>query len=647
LGSPVRKPGPKSNAAPTTATTPLKARPHFPAWLIAALLALVTIGLYCPATGFDFLNYDDPEFVTANPHVQGGLNWEGIKWAFCNTTQAVYWAPLMWLSHMLVCQFFGLNPWGHHLINVLLHATNTVLVFFVLRRMTQSTWRSMIVAALFALHPLRVESVAWVTERKDVLSTFFWMLALWAYVSYVETAQVRQSKSKVWYGAALAMFVLGLLSKPMVVTLPFVLLLLDYWPLGRMQNAAPPNTRDARRSTLLRLVTEKLPFFVLATLGSVVTFVVQQRGGVVAEGGSLPLGARSGNALVSYCRYLGKLFWPTDLAVFYPRPEPWPMAKVLLAGGLLLGVSGLLWVQRRRFPCLLMGWLWFLGTLVPVIGLVQSSDQAMADRFTYIPSLGLLILAVWGAYELTKCWRFQVIALSVVGSVVIVLCMVLTGRQLGFWQDSEALFRHALEVTEGNYIAHSGLGEALVKKEHIEEAISHYRESVRLNPDFVDAHYNLAVTLVQNGQIDEAISHYQESLRLKPDSTDAHYNLGNALARKGQIDQAISQFREAIRLKSDFALAHNNLGNALLRKGQIEQAISQFQEAIRLKPDFALAHNNLGNALYRNGRGEEAIRQFQEALRLQPDYADARKNLDVVLAGKAGSSTQPVASPNP
>ena len=665
----MRKPASKSNPAPTTATTPVRARTQFPEWLIAPLLVLVTVGLYCPVTGFDFLNYDDPEFVTANLHVQGGVNWEGIKWAFCNTTQAVYWAPLMWLSHMLVCQLFGLNPWGHHLINVLLHAINTVLVFFVLRRMTRATWRSMIVAALFALHPLRVESVAWVTERKDVLSTFFWMLALWAYVKCVETAQVRHSRSKVWYGTTLAMFLLGLLSKPMVVTLPCVLLLLDYWPLRRMkkvecrmQNAESGDTDHAPRNTLhvsrftfrsrqsqsfFPLLVEKIPFFVLAALGSVVTFVVQQRGGVVAEGENLPLGARSGNALISYCRYLGKLFWPTDLAVFYPRPEQWPMVEVLLAGGLLLGVSGLLWVRRRRFPSLLMGWLWFLGTLVPVIGLVQSSDQAMADRFTYIPSLGLLILAVWGTCELTKSWRFQVSALSVVGSVVIVLCMVLTGRQLGFWQDSEALFRHALEVTEGNYVAHSGLGEALVKQDHIDEAISHYRESVRLKPDFVDGHYNLAVTLVQNGQIDEAISHYQESLRLKPDSTDAHYNLGNALARKGQIDQAISQFLEAIRLKPDFALAHNNLGNARLRKGQIEQAISQFQEAIRLKPDFALAHNNLGNALYRNGRGEEAISQFQAALRLKPDYADARKSLDVVLAGKASSSRQPGAAPNP
>ena len=395
------------------------------------------------------------------------------------------------------------------------------------------------------------------------------------------------------------------------------------------------------------MLIEKIPFFALSVAVSVLTFVVQKRGGAVAVGENLPLGARSGNALISYCRYLGKLFWPTNLAVFYPRPEHWPMVKVLFAGGLLLGVSGLLLVPRRRFPFLLMGWLWFLGTLVPVIGLVQSGDQAMADRFAYIPSLGPLILTVWGAYELTKRWKFYVIAWSVVGSVAIVLCMLLTWRQLGYWQDSEALFRHALEVTGNNYIAHCGLGEALVRKGQLDQGISQYQESLRLKPDNADAHYNLALTLAQNGQMDAAISQYQESLRLKPDSTDAHNNLGNALLRKGQIDEAISQFQEAIRLKPDFALAHNNLGNAFLRKGQIEEAISQYREAVRLKPDFALAYNNLGSALYRQGRNAEAITQFLEALRLKPDYADASKNLDMVRAGEPGSSKARGASTNP
>ena len=543
------RPVAKSNLAPTRASTPVMAGSRFPVWLIAALLVLVTIALYWPATRYDFSSLDDPEYVTENPHVQGGLNWAGVKWAFCNTEQAAYWAPLMWLSHLLACQLFGLNAWGHHLINVLLHATNTALVFLVFRRMTGAAWRSLILAALFGLHPLRVESVAWVTERKDVLSTLFWMLTLWAYVKYVEAAEVRNSKSSLWYGAALAMFVLGLMSKAaMLVTVPCVLLLLDYWPLERFKSGSA-----------WQLVTEKIPFFALAAVASVVTFMVQKHGGAVAAVENLPLGARSGNALISYCRYLGKLFWPTDLAVFYPHPGYWPLEQVLLAGVLIVGISVLLFVKQRRYPFLLMGWLWFCGTLVPVIGLMQAGEQAMADRFTYVPSLGVLILAIWGAYELTRRWRYQVIVLSVAGSAAIVLCIGLTRQQLGHWKDNETLFRHALEVTENNYFAHKALGDALLKK----------------------------------GQTDEAINQYQEAIRLKPDSADAHYNLGNALLKKDQTDEAISQYQEVIRLTPDYADAHNDLGLALYRKGRTGEAISHFQEALRLEPGHAAARKNL------------------------------------------------------
>ena len=618
------RPVAKSNLAPTRASTPVMAGSRFPVWLIAALLVLVTIALYWPATRYDFSSLDDPEYVTENPHVQGGLNWAGVKWAFCNTEQAAYWAPLMWLSHLLACQLFGLNAWGHHLINVLLHATNTALVFLVFRRMTGAAWRSLILAALFGLHPLRVESVAWVTERKDVLSTLFWMLTLWAYVKYVEAAEVRNSKSSLWYGAALAMFVLGLMSKAaMLVTVPCVLLLLDYWPLERFKSGSA-----------WQLVTEKIPFFALAAVASVVTFMVQKHGGAVAAVENLPLGARSGNALISYCRYLGKLFWPTDLAVFYPHPGYWPLEQVLLAGVLIVGISVLLFVKQRRYPFLLMGWLWFCGTLVPVIGLMQAGEQAMADRFTYVPSLGVLILAIWGAYELTRRWRYQVIVLSVAGSAAIVLCIGLTRQQLGHWKDNETLFRHALEVTENNYFAHKALGDALLKKGQTDEAINQYQEAIRLKPDSADAHYNLGNALLKKDQTDEAISQYQEVIRLKPDSADAQNNLGDALLKKGQTDEAINQYQEAIRLKPDSADAHYNLGNALRKKGQIDEAINQYQEVIRLKPDDAEAHNNLGVALAIKGQTDEAIRQFQEAIRLKPDSADAQNNLARALRMK-------------
>src|SRR5208282_972454 len=375
----MRIPTTKSKPDPTRAAIPIAARPHFPAWLMVALLVVVTIALYWPAMRCDFINYDDPDYVTANSHIRGGLNWEGVKWAFSNTEQGTQWAPLMWLSHMLAWQLFGANPWGHHLLNVLLHAANTALVFLVFRQMTGAVWRSLILAAFFGWHPLRVESVVWVTERKDVLSTLFWMLTLWAYVKYVEANQAGNSKSKIWYGTALVMFVFGLMSKAMLVTVPCVLLLLDYWPLERFKN-----------NRAWQLVAEKTPFFALAAAASVVTCVVQKHGGAVATVENLPLGARSGNALISCCRYLGEIFWPADLAVYYPHPGYWPLEWVLLAGVFLCGISVLLFVKRGRFPFLLMGWLWFIGTLVPVIGLVQVGGQAMADRYTYIPSLGML-----------------------------------------------------------------------------------------------------------------------------------------------------------------------------------------------------------------------------------------------------------------
>jgi len=625
----------KSEPDSTRAAGPVTARPHFPTWLVAVLLALVTIALYWPAMRCDFINFDDPAYVTNNHHVQGGLNWEPVKWAFCNTEQGAYWAPLMWLSHMLACQFFGLNAWGHHLINVLLHAANTALVFLVFQRMTRATWRSLILAALFGWHPLRVESVAWVTERKDVLSGFFGLLTLFFYARYVQKSEVGSRVSETnlptassfllspLYWLSLFFFALGLMSKPMLVTIPCVLLLLDYWPLARYKSGG------ARR-----LVMEKIPFFALAAAASVVTFVVQTHGGAVMTVEGFPLGARIGNALISYCRYLGKTFWPTNLAVFYPHPGYWPLHKALLAGGLLVAISVLCFVQRRRHPFLLMGWLWFIGMLVPVIQLVQSGEQAMADRFSYMPSLGVLILVIWGACELSRRWRYHKTALWVLGSAAIVLCLALTRHQLGYWKDSETIYRHTLEVTENNFIAHYNLGKALVKSGKIDEAISQFQQAIHLKPDYADAHDNLGLALAAAGKISEAISQFQQAVRLKPDGAEAYYNLGITLGSKGQYDEAIRQFEEAIRLKPGDAEARNNLGVTLIKNGKVDEAISQYQEAIRLEPDSALAHNNLGLALAAKSQIDEAISQFREALRLKPDYAEAQNNLARALQKK-------------
>jgi Flp pilus assembly protein TadD len=654
-------------------------------WVLVVLLVLVTIALYWPATGHDFVMYDDPDFLTENPHVQGGLNWEGVKWAFGNTERAAYWAPVMWLSHMLAWQFFGGNAWGHHLLNVLLHAANSALVFLVLGRMTGAVWRSLMVAALFGLHPLRVESVAWVTERKDVLSASFGLLTLLAYACYAEKesqkagspgpkpeATGRRSGVRPlravrlrrpagpWSGPyllCLFWFTLGLLSKPVLgVTLPFILLLLDYWPLGRMQNAewrmeksaadltrhTSPSTPQAPRLTPWRLVIEKVPFFLLAAGASFITVMAQKQEGALASRAILPLGARVANALISYGRYLGKLCWPADLAVFYPRPDRWPVGQVVLAGGLLLGLTALARMKRRRCPYWPVGWLWFLGALLPVIGLVQAGEQAMADRWTYLASLGVLIPAVWGAYELTRTWRHHGPPLLIASGAVVVLYLALTRQQIGCWRDSESLFRHALAVTKDNWLAHNNLGYALGQKGQDDEAMGQYEAAIRLKPRYAEARSNLGAALNSKGRIDEAIRQFREVVRLKPHEADVYSNLGAALVEKGQTDEAIRQLEEALRLKPDHARARNYLGLALGLKGQMDEAIRQYQEALRLKPDYAEAHYNLGLALAGKGQTGEAIRQYQETVRLKPDDAEAHNSLGVALddQGQAGEAVR-------
>ncbi len=654
----MRAPKKKSNPAPAKASAPMTPPTRFPAWLMAVLLALVTVGLYWPATRCDFVDYDDSAYVTENLHVQDGLTWAGIKWALSNPV-AANWHPLTMLSHMLDCQLYGLNPWGHHLTSVLLHAVNTALVFLLFRRLMSlrpgentgatapqagALWRSVMVVALFGWHPVHVESVAWVSERKDVLSTFFGLLALIFYVRFAQNrATLNPQPSTLNYLLALVFFALGLMSKAMLVTWPLVMLLLDWWPLQRVSSVgtALPSTlnplarrSEAKTAQFSTLVLEKLPFFGLAVAASVVTFAVQKQSGAVTTIANLPLNGRIENSLISYCRYLGKMFWPVDLAVFYPHLGPWPVEEVLLAGGLISGMTVLCVMVRRRYPFMLMGWLWYVGTLVPVIGLVQVSDQAMADRYTYIPSLGVFILVIWGAYELTRRWRYQVMTLSVAGGAAIILCLGMTRRQLGYWQDSEALFRHVLEVTKNNYFAHKALGIVLGVKGQTDEAISQFQEALHLKPDFVEAHYALGIAFNQKGQTDEAINQFQEALRLVPDDAQAHYALGIVFDQKNRTDEAIRQFQEAIRLKPDFAQAHDKLGNVLLKKGQIDEAISQLQEALRLMPNDAETHYDLGTALGREDRVDEAIRQFQEAIRLKPDFPEAYSSLGSALGTK-------------
>ena len=614
LVSLMRNPTTKSKSAPTREPTTVVAWSHFPAWLMVLLLALVTITLYWPAMRCDFVILDDSDYVTSNVHVQSGLTSEGVKWAFLNPVSS-NWHPLTVLSHMLDCQLFGLKPWGHHLTSLLLHTLNTILVFLLLRSLTGALWRSALVAALFGLHPLHVESVAWVAERKDVLSAFFWLLALWTYARFAKESKTQGNRSKWFYGLTLLFFALGLMSKAMLVTMPCVLLLLDYWPLERF-----------KQSRAWPLVMEKIPFFVLAAAASVVTFVVQKQAGSVLTVESLPLGARVGNALISYCRYLGKIFWPTDLAVYYPHPGYWPLEKVLLAGVFLCGISVLLFMKRGRCPFLLMGWLWFVGTLVPVIGLVQVGGQSMADRYTYFPSLGVLILAIWGALELTKGWRYQKLALAVTGSAVIVFCCALTRQQLGYWSDSEALFRHTLEVTEKNYMAHNMLGSFFGMRGQTDKAISQFQESIRLKPTYTDAHFNLGVALFNKGQTDEAISQYQEAIRLKPDYADSHYNLGVALFKKGQIAEAMGQYQEAVRLKPDYGPAYINFCNTI--------ALNNLAWELATSPDAKIRDGTRAVELAESACEQTHYRMTIMVGTLAAAYAEAGRFDDAIATGQ-------------
>ncbi len=569
-------------------------------FFIYLFLILVTLATYWQVCNNEFVNFDDPEYVTENPQVQAGLTLKGIVWAF-TTGHALNWHPLTWISHMIDCQLYGLNAQGHHLTNLLFHAVNTVLLFLVFRRMTGAVWQSAFVAVLFAVHPLHVESVAWVAERKDVLSSFFWILTMWTYASYVE------NPSPYRYLLTLIFFALGLMAKPMLVTLPFVLLLLDWWPLGRTpiaQSGEVKNQRMAesihpkdRLSLNLRLLWEKIPLFFLVAVSSVVIFAAQYKD-AVARLGQFPINIRLANALVSYVAYIVKMIWPTNLAVLYPHPgNTLPNWQVVGAGLLLVCVSGLfIWAaQWRPYPA--VGWLWYIGTLVPVIGIVQVGVQSMADRYMYMPLVGLSIIIAWGVPDFVARWRHRKIWLAIATGVLLLVLMGRTWSQVRYWRDSITLFEHAVNVTANNPVAHYNLGVALAEQGRIAEAIAHYSEAVWINPEYAMAHNNLGVVLDSQGQIKEAMVHYSEALRIKPDFWEAHNNLGTALESQGQITEAIANYSEALRIKPDFWQAHYNLGVALTKQGRIAEAIAHYSEALRIKPDCTEARIELERTL--------------------------------------------------
>jgi tetratricopeptide (TPR) repeat protein len=602
---------------------------------VCLLLFIATLAVYWQVGNYEFVNFDDDKYITDNPHVQKGLTRDSVIWAF-TATHVSNWHPLTWLSHMLDFQLYGLNPSGHHLTNVFFHLVNTLLLFLVLKLMTGALWRSGLVAALFAVHPLHVESVVWVAERKDVLSTLFWMLTLWAYLGYTKRPGVKR------YLVILLAFALGLMAKPMLVTLPFVLLLLDYWPLKRIElgqsaiglpAASQPSTiANKPGAQAFRLLLEKTPMFVLAAVSSVVTFIVQKSGGAVGALETYPFKIRMANALLSYVIYLKKMIWPQNLAVFYPHPgQSLPMWQAAGAGLLLVVVSIAVIRAGRRYPYLPVGWLWYVGTLVPVIGLVQVGDQAMADRYTYVSLIGLFIVVAWGVPDVARSWRYGKSALALATGSLLVALMVSTSLQLKHWKNSLTLFDHALRVTENNYLAHLNFGAALADQERTEEAITHYHRSLQIAPNYAKAYNNLGLALAQQGKNDEATAHYLKALQLNPDYARAHNNLGVVLTRTGEFEKAIAHYYEALTLEPDWVEVYNNLANAFLTQGKFDQAIFYYSEILRLKPNYAEAHNNMAITLASRGRFLEASVHYSEALRLKPSSAEINNNLAVAL----------------
>ena len=618
-------------------------------WVCTFLAAMVWM-VFGQTLGHGFVNIDDQIYVYENPIVAQGLTLRGIVWAFRHT-HSFNWHPLTTISHMLDCSLYGLNAGGHHLTNVLLHTAAVILLFLVLRRMTGKLWQSAFVAAVFGVHPLRVESVAWVAERKDVLSGLFFMLTLWAYGRYAQKRsrdEGRESRAKtaapalgprpstLAYRLVLLFFALGLMSKPMLVTVPLVLLLLDYWPLQRVtgdgwrvtgEKKERPSTLNPQLSTLF---FEKLPLMGMAVVSAVVTLYAQR--GALQTLEEIPLPLRVGNAMISYVAYMGQMLWPSGLAALYPfaagEVEAWRVVGSLV---LVAGISAGVFVLRRH-RYLVTGWLWYVMMLVPVIGLVQVGIQSRADRYTYLPEIGLYMMVTWGVAEWCAGWRYRRVVLGGGASLILVALIFCARVQTSYWRDNETLWTHTLACTSDNAMVENVLGAELRSKGSVGEAINHLKKALEIKPDYADAHINLANILLQQGKLNEAITHFQWVLQIIPDYPEVHNNLGSALLQKGRVDEAMAHCRKALQLKPDYADPHINLGNALLQQGKVDEAIAHYQTALQLKPDSAAGGNNFDYALRLKGRAEEAMASCRAALKTNPDSPEALNNLAWLLA---------------
>lgn len=610
---------------------------RYRAVLICLGLAVVTLALYWPVTHYEFTDVDDPRFIINNPHVVAGVTWQGLLWAM-HTIYVETWQPVTWVSHMLDCQMYGLNAGGHHLTSLLIHTASTLLLFLWLHNLTKAVWRSAFVAGLFAWHPLHVESVAWICERKEVLSTFFGLLALLAYTRY------GRKPGTGWYILVLVLFALGMMSKPMVVTLPCVLLLVDFWPLNRlglpwnMPAASAGQVPDGRFAAAVNrfcqarnlpavagraavLILEKVPLGLLALGMTAATIYAEGAGGTLAGLAGLPMHTRAANALVAYFSYLTETFWPTHLAFFYPYSFDLPLVLVLGAA-LLLAIWTASFIQRlRQQPYLLMGWCWWLGTLVPTIGLIQFCAQAKADRYMYFPSIGLFITIAWGLSDLLQRSSLGRRLLPWAGGLALAACLPVTFIQIGYWQNSIVMCRHAIDVTHNNFAAYESLGTALYQRGLKPEAMLCYRQALKISDELPESHYNLGVALMDAGQTDEAVQHFEAAAKILPNHPELHNELGKALlaAGEGRLPEAAREFSEAVRLQPGFAEAQDNLGVALIKQGDITNALRHFAEAVRLDPTNADSRFNLGLALFDTHKPTQAADQFTEELRQAPN----------------------------
>jgi tetratricopeptide (TPR) repeat protein len=587
---------------------------------VCVFLALAVLAVFGQTARFGFVNYDDEVYVYENPMVQNGLTWKGVVWAL-TYGQIGHWHPLTWLTHMADCQVYGLWAGGHHLTNVALHAVTAVLLFLVLRAMTGALWRSAFVAAVFAIHPLRAESVAWIAERKDVLSGMFFMLTLWAYARYArQPSRRRYAAAAVWFG-------LGLLSKNTLVTLPFVLLLLDWWPLGRMNGMQNVEWGEPRSLGVpfWELVKEKIPLFLLSAGSCVATALVPEK---VPAGHQLALWLRFENALVSYVTYLRQMVFPAGLANPYPYPSYGAsLWRGALAFVLLAAICAGAFACRKKSPFLLVGWLWFLGMMLPVIGIVQISYYAHADRYTYLPEIGLALAGTWAVGDWSVGWKHRRVVLGGLMAVVIGALMVCARNQTLYWKDGETLWRRALACTSGNSYASYHLANVLQVLGRLDESIVYYQKTLEMTPNDVQAECEMGVALMEQGNTPKAIACFHRALEIQPNYVKAHCNLGDALLRQGHTDEAVACFQKALEIQPDYAKAHYDLANVLFDQGHLDQAIAHYQKALEADPGFVEAHFNLGNALLNSGRFDEAVAQYKKVLELQPAYGGAFNNL--------------------